>query len=111
MLKYLDYWQFYTGNRGVHVHMWSNSSVMHLEDLTDLTSYPMGGDTYSLEWFDGAGFEVDSNEFANDKPLMIWTKGFFIPPADAVYQFYWTVDGMGMAYFSETGDPEDKVKI
>ncbi|XP_030644362.1 PKHD1 like 1, tandem duplicate 1 [Chanos chanos] len=94
----------FPGGRGVKMEMWNDSRPSSLEDvLTYNASWP----GYSVHW-------LDSLSYVWPRDIEYFTarlSGFFVPVETDNYYIYIKADDRFQLYFSQTGNPKDKVKI
>uniref|UniRef100_W5KUJ5 PKHD1 like 1, tandem duplicate 2 n=1 Tax=Astyanax mexicanus TaxID=7994 RepID=W5KUJ5_ASTMX len=94
----------FPGGRGFKMEMWNNSSPSRLEDVLSYNSSRSG---YSVQWVDSLSYTWP-NEI---EYFVARFSGFFVPTETDNYYFLIKGDDRFQLYFSQTGRPEDKVKI
>ncbi|KAM7317037.1 hypothetical protein ACRRTK_023339 [Alexandromys fortis] len=87
------------------MEVWNNSRPVHLEEILEYSEHTPG--YLGASWIDSASYvwPMDQDTF------VARISGFLVPPDSDVYRFYIKGDDRYAIYFSQTGHPEDKVKI
>uniref|UniRef100_A0A6I8N1M6 Fibrocystin-L n=1 Tax=Ornithorhynchus anatinus TaxID=9258 RepID=A0A6I8N1M6_ORNAN len=95
----------YPGGRGLKLEVWNNSRPAHLEEVLGYNESTPG--YMGTTWVDSAShfWPVEQERF------VARLSGFLVAPDSDSYRFYIKGDDRYALYFSQTGDPEDKVKI
>uniref|UniRef100_E9PSK6 PKHD1 like 1 n=1 Tax=Rattus norvegicus TaxID=10116 RepID=E9PSK6_RAT len=95
----------YPGGRGLKIEVWNNSRPTHLEDILEYSEQTPG--YMGASWTDSASYvwPIEQDTF------VARISGFLVPPDSDVYRFYIRGDDRYAIYFSQTGHPEDKVRI
>ncbi|XP_051729222.1 fibrocystin-L-like [Ctenopharyngodon idella] len=94
----------FPGGRGFKMEKWSKSSPNLLEDVLKYNSSRPG---YSVQWVDSLSY-VWPNEIGY---FVARLSGFFVPTETDNYYFRIKANYRCQLYFSNTGLPQDKVKI
>ncbi|CAO2602354.1 Pkhd1l1 [Lemmus lemmus] len=95
----------YPGGRGLRIEVWNNSRPVHLEEILEYNEYTPG--YMGASWIDSASYVWPMEQ----DTFVARISGFLVPPDSDVYRFYIKGDDRYAIYFSQTGHPEDKVKI
>uniref|UniRef100_A0A6I8PBB8 PKHD1 like 1 n=1 Tax=Ornithorhynchus anatinus TaxID=9258 RepID=A0A6I8PBB8_ORNAN len=105
VLRRLVYILSHTGGRGLKLEVWNNSRPAHLEEVLGYNESTPG--YMGTTWVDSAShfWPVEQERF------VARLSGFLVAPDSDSYRFYIKGDDRYALYFSQTGDPEDKVKI
>ncbi|XP_032616164.1 fibrocystin-L [Hylobates moloch] len=95
----------YPGGRGLKLEMWNNSRPVHLEEILEYNEKTPG--YMGASWVDSASYiwPMEQDTF------VARFSGFLVAPDSDVYRFYIKGDDRYAIYFSQTGLPEDKVRI
>ncbi|XP_036732330.2 LOW QUALITY PROTEIN: fibrocystin-L [Manis pentadactyla] len=95
----------YPGGRGLKLEVWNNSRPVHLEEILEYNEKTPG--YMGASWVDSASYiwPMEQDTFAAR------FSGFLVAPDSDVYRFYIKGDDRYAVYFSQTGLPEDKVRI
>ncbi|XP_018426208.1 PREDICTED: fibrocystin-L [Nanorana parkeri] len=93
----------FPGNRGMKVERWNGSFTLSNALNFNESSPGYAGTT----WFDGAfkSWTTDTSSF------IVRFSGFLVPPETDYYTLYIKGNDKYALYFSETGNPADKVKV
>ncbi|ELK37593.1 Fibrocystin-L [Myotis davidii] len=93
------------GGRGLKLEVWNNSRPVHLEEILEYTEKTPG--YMGASWVDSASYiwPVEQDTF------VARFSGFLVAPDSDVYRFYIKGDDRYAIYFSQTGLPEDKIRI
>nr|XP_048313021.1 fibrocystin-L isoform X3 [Myodes glareolus] len=95
----------YPGGRGLKIEVWNNSRPVHLEEILEYNEHTPG--YMGASWTDSASYVWPMEQ----DTFVARISGFLVPPDSDVYRFYIKGDDRYAIYFSQTGNPEDKVKI
>nr|XP_058131903.1 fibrocystin-L isoform X2 [Dasypus novemcinctus] len=95
----------YPGGRGLKLEVWNNSQPVHLEEILEFNENTPG--YMGASWVDSASYiwPMEQDMF------VARFSGFLVAPDSDVYRFYIKGDDRYAIYFSQTGLPEDKVRI
>ncbi|XP_073925166.1 fibrocystin-L isoform X4 [Castor canadensis] len=95
----------YPGGRGLKLEVWNNSRPVHLEEILEYNEKTPG--YMGASWVDSASYiwPMEQDTF------VARFSGFLVAPDSDIYRFYIRGDDRYAIYFSQTGDPEDKVRI
>ncbi|KAK2095397.1 Fibrocystin-L [Saguinus oedipus] len=95
----------YPGGRGLKLEVWNNSRPVHLEEILEYNEKTPG--YTGASWVDSASYiwPMEQDTF------VARFSGFLVAPDSDVYRFYIRGDDRYAIYFSQTGIPEDKVRI
>ncbi|KFO35224.1 Fibrocystin-L [Fukomys damarensis] len=95
----------YPGGRGLKLEVWNSSRPAHLEEILGYGENTPG--YMGATWVDSASYTwpVDHDTF------VARFSGFLVVPDSDVYRFHIKGDDRYAIYFSQTGPPEDKVRI
>uniref|UniRef100_A0A8C6RMA5 Fibrocystin-L n=1 Tax=Nannospalax galili TaxID=1026970 RepID=A0A8C6RMA5_NANGA len=95
----------YPGGRGLKLEMWNNSRPAHLEEILHYNEHTPG--YMGASWVDSTFYiwPMEQDTF------VARFSGFLVAPDSDVYRFYIRGDDHYALYFSQTGHPEDKVRI
>ncbi|XP_051699933.2 fibrocystin-L isoform X2 [Oryctolagus cuniculus] len=95
----------YPGGRGLKLEVWNNSRPVHLEEILGYNEKTPG--YLGAHWVDSAShvWPMEQDTF------VARFSGFLVPPDSDFYRFYIKGDDRYAIYFSQTGLPEDKVRI
>nr|DBA24045.1 TPA: hypothetical protein GDO54_011748 [Pyxicephalus adspersus] len=92
----------FPGNRGMKMERWNGSF-----SLSDALNFIESSPGYvGTTWSDGA-----ARTWPSDDSFIARFSGFLVPPETDYYNLYIKGDDKSALYFSETGDPADKVKV
>ncbi|XP_045717230.1 fibrocystin-L [Phyllostomus hastatus] len=93
------------GGRGLKLEVWNNSRPAHLEEILEYNEKTPG--YVGASWVDSASYiwPIEQDTFAAR------FSGFLVAPDSDVYRFYIKGDDHYAIYFSQTGLPEDKIRI
>ncbi|XP_061110160.1 fibrocystin-L-like isoform X2 [Conger conger] len=94
----------FPGGRGLKMEVWNDSRPSNLDEALDYNETRPG---YSVDWVDSLSYAWPS-ELEN---FVARLSGFIVPPETDYYQFFIKGDDRYALYFSETGLPQDKVKV
>ncbi|XP_007188845.2 fibrocystin-L isoform X1 [Balaenoptera acutorostrata] len=95
----------YPGGRGLKLEVWNSSRPVHLEEILEYNEKTPG--YMGASWVDSASYlwPMEQDTF------VARFSGFLVAPDSDVYRFYIKGDDRYAIYFSQTGLPEDKVRI
>ncbi|XP_063113704.1 fibrocystin-L isoform X1 [Cavia porcellus] len=95
----------YPGGRGLKLEVWNSSQPEQLEEILGYSENTPG--YLGATWVDSASYiwPMEHDTF------VARFSGFLVAPDSDVYRFYIRGDDRYAVYFSQTGLPEDKVKI
>ncbi|XP_077023612.1 fibrocystin-L [Tamandua tetradactyla] len=95
----------YPGGRGLKLEVWNNSRPVHLEEILEFNENTPG--YMGASWVDSASYvwPIEQDVF------VARFSGFLVAPDSDVYRFYIKGDDRYAIYFSQSGFPEDKVRI
>ncbi|XP_045037491.2 fibrocystin-L [Desmodus rotundus] len=93
------------GGRGLKLEVWNNSRPARLEEILEYNDKTPG--YMGASWVDSASYiwPTEQDTFAAR------FSGFLVAPDSDVYRFYIKGDDRYAIYFSQTGLPEDKIRI
>uniref|UniRef100_A0A8D0SJH6 Fibrocystin-L n=1 Tax=Sus scrofa TaxID=9823 RepID=A0A8D0SJH6_PIG len=95
----------YPGGRGLKLEVWNNSRPLHLEEILEYNEKTPG--YMGASWVDSASYVWPMEQ----DTFVARFSGFLVAPDSDVYRFYIKGDDRYAIYFSQTGLPEDKVRI
>ncbi|XP_076961678.1 fibrocystin-L [Callospermophilus lateralis] len=95
----------YPGGRGLKLEVWNNSRPAHLEEILGYNEKTPG--YMGASWVDSASYAWPMGQ----DTFVARFSGFLVAPDSDVYRFYIKGDDRYAIYFSQTGLPEDKVRI
>ncbi|KAM9050154.1 fibrocystin-L [Megaptera novaeangliae] len=95
----------YPGGRGLKLEVWNSSHPVRLEEILEYNEKTPG--YMGASWVDSASYlwPMEQDTF------VARFSGFLVAPDSDVYRFYIKGDDRYAIYFSQTGLPEDKVRI
>ncbi|XP_070248855.1 fibrocystin-L [Myotis yumanensis] len=93
------------GGRGLKLEVWNNSRPVHLEEILEYNEKTPG--YMGASWVDSASYIWPMEQDA----FVARFSGFLVAPDSDVYRFYIKGDDRYAIYFSQTGLPEDKIRI
>ncbi|KAM7075196.1 fibrocystin-L isoform 15-T17 [Molossus nigricans] len=93
------------GGRGLKLEVWNNSRPVHLEEILEYNEKTPG--YMGASWVDSVSYiwPMEQDTF------VARFSGFLVAPESDVYRFYIKGDDRYAIYFSQTGLPEDKMRI
>ncbi|KAJ8273405.1 hypothetical protein GJAV_G00101260 [Gymnothorax javanicus] len=94
----------FPGGRGVKMEVWNNSRP---SDLDEVLNYNESWPGYSVSWVDSLSYIWPTHL----EHFVARLSGFIVPTETDYFTFYIKGDDRYALYFSQTGLPEDKVKI
>ncbi|XP_078542271.1 fibrocystin-L [Lissotriton helveticus] len=100
-----DFITLFPGGRGLMLELWNNSNPSRLEDALMYNENTTG--YAGASWVDSASYKWPSGR----NGFVARLSGFFVPPESDNYTFFIKGDDRFALYFSQTGHPQDKVKI
>nr|XP_010954142.1 fibrocystin-L isoform X1 [Camelus bactrianus] len=95
----------YPGGRGLKLEVWNNSRPVHLEEILEYNEKTPG--YLGASWVDSASYVWPTEQ----DTFIARFSGFLVAPDSDVYRFYIKGDDRYAIYFSQTGLPEDKMRI
>ncbi|XP_004640150.1 fibrocystin-L [Octodon degus] len=95
----------YPGGRGLRLEVWNGSQPARLEDILGFDETTPG--YMGAAWVDSASYSWPMEH----DTFVARFSGFLVAPDSDVYRFHIRGDDRYAIYFSQTGLPEDKVKI
>uniref|UniRef100_A0A8C8ZFE9 Fibrocystin-L n=1 Tax=Prolemur simus TaxID=1328070 RepID=A0A8C8ZFE9_PROSS len=95
----------YPGGRGLKLEVWNDSRPVHLEEILEYNEKTPG--YMGASWVDSASYSWPKEQ----DMFVARFSGFLVVPESDVYIFYIKGDDRYALYFSQTGLPEDKVRI
>ncbi|KAM5281038.1 fibrocystin-L [Ctenodactylus gundi] len=95
----------YPGGRGLKLETWNNSRPVHLEEILGYNEKTPG--YMGASWVDSTSYVWPMEQ----DTFVARLSGFLVAPESDVYRFYIKGDDRYAIYFSQTGLPEDKIRI
>ncbi|XP_012578380.1 PREDICTED: fibrocystin-L [Condylura cristata] len=95
----------YPGGRGLKLEVWNHSQPVHLEEILEYNENTPG--YMGASWVDSTSYIWPMEQ----ENFVARFSGFLVAPNSDVYRFYIKGDDRYAIYFSQTGFPEDKVRI
>ncbi|XP_078542272.1 fibrocystin-L-like [Lissotriton helveticus] len=101
----LNFTSVFPGGRGLMLQVWNNTNPSLLEDALTYNENTTG--YAGTSWVDSASYKWPSGQSA----FVARLSGFFVPPESDNYTFVIKGGNRFALYFSQTGNPQDKVRI